>query len=169
MDEDYDIYSYLARGIVEGNLILRLVKEKVLYELIELSSINLTNQGTNNIDRYKLQVIDESGKRLFNDDNSPMICYEDRDNLLTDYVVKIINNKKVFKKNIDYLKFVQFPKTIKVPIDKDTTKLLKIEAGKWIDITNLDNLKIYSDEKFHKLFSFADEDVKIFQRVEIRN
>ena len=169
MDEDYDIYSYLARGIVEGNLILRLVKEKVLYELIELSSINLTNQGVNNIDRYKLQVIDESGKRLFNDDNSPMICYEDRDNLLNDYVVKIINNKKVFKKNIDYLKFVQFPKTIKVPIDKDTTKLLKIEAGKWIDITNLDNLKIYSDEKFHKLFNFADEDVKIFQRVEIRN
>ena len=165
MDEDYDIYSYLARGIVEGNLILRLVKEKVGYELIELSSINLTNQGANNIDRYKLQVIDESGKRLFNDDNSPMICYEDRDNLLNQYSIKFINNKKVFKRKVGYFKFVQIPKTIKVPIDKDTTKLLKIDAGKWIDITNLDNLKIYSDEKFNKLFSFADEDVKIFQRV----
>lgn len=165
MDEDYDIYSYLARGIVEGNLILRLVKEKVGYELIELSSINLTNQGTNNIDRYKLQVIDESGKRLFNDDNSPMVCYEDRDNLLNQYSIKFINNKKVFKRKVAYFKFIQIPKTIKVPIDKDTTKLLKIDAGKWIDITNLDNLKIYSDEKFNKLFSFADEDVKIFQRV----
>ena len=165
MDEDYDIYSYLARGIVEGNLILRLVKEKVGYELIELSSINLTNQGANNIDRYKLQVIDESGKRLFNDDNSPMVCYEDRDNLLNQYSIKFINNKKVFKRKVGYFKFVQIPKTIKVPIDKDTTKLLKIDTGKWIDITNLDNLKIYSDEKFNKLFSFADEDVKIFQRV----
>ncbi len=165
MELDYDIYSYLARGIAEGILILRLVKEKVTYEIIELNTINLNNTKTNNIDRYKLQVVDSNGKKVYNEDGSPMVYYEDREALLNDYVIKTYNNKKILRKRQKFLMVVQIPQNIKVPIDNNTSKLSIIEAGKWIDITNLDDLKIYSDKRINDIFEFADEDIKIIKRV----
>ena len=56
------------------------------------------------------------------------------------------------------------PNNIKVPIDKSTKKLSILEAGKWIDITNVDNLKIYSENRFNQIFEFIDKDAKIIKR-----
>ena len=59
---------------------------------------------------------------------------------------------------------INVPKSVKVPIDKDGTRLYTIEKGKWIDITNVDNIKFYSNERFNLMFEEEKEDSKRLRR-----
>lgn len=161
MAEDYDIYSYLAVGLAKGDLTLVRVREKVFYEIADIDLINLN--GTKNDIRYKLYVLGENLKKILNEDGSPIVLYENIESLNNDYI-KVTNRKYLFKKKQDILMVLRLPQTIKVPIDKDTKKLSIIEAGKWIDITNVNNLKIYSEQRFNQMFEFIDVDAKIIRR-----
>ncbi len=161
MAEDYDIYSYLAVGLAKGDLTLMRVREKVFYEIVDIDLINLN--GTKSDVRYKLYVLGENYRKFVNEDGSPIVFYENIESLNNDYI-KVTNRKYLFKKKKNILMVLQLPKTIKVPIDKNTKKLSIIDAGKWIDITDVDNLKIYSEQKFNQMFEFIDEDAKIIRR-----
>lgn len=161
MDEDYDIYSYLAIELAKGNLKIKRVREKVFYEIVDIDMINLNNDKNDII--YKLHILGENYKNLMNEDGSPIVLHENIESLNKDYV-KVTNRRYLFKKKQDILMVLQLPQTIKVPIDKSTKKLSILEAGKWIDITNVDNLKIYSENRFNQIFEFIDKDAKIIKR-----
>ena len=165
MDENYDINSYLASGLGKGFLTLKLVREKVKYEIIGIDSINFNNEK-DDIFRYKLCIIGENNKKITNEKGHPIIIYENTESLRNNYM-KVPNKKKVLKKKQEYSMVVQIPHTIKVPLDTNTIKLTIIEAGKWIDITNPKNLKIYSDKKFNDIFEFTD-DIKKKERMSIK-
>lgn len=154
MDIDYDIYSYLAYELCNGNLELKLASEKVTYEIVDIDLIDL-NIDNNPIIRYKLNIIGENGKRLLNEDGKIINIYENMESLNNNYI-KISNKKNILRKknNDNYL--IQIPKTIKLPTDKGTSKLSIFEAGKWIDITDLDNLKMYSDKRCIEMFEFKN-------------
>lgn len=165
MDENYDINSYLASGLGKGFLTLKLVREKVKYEIIGIDSINFNNEK-DDIFRYKLCIIGENNKKITNEKGHPIIIYENTESLRNNYM-KVPNKKNVLKKKQEYSMVVQIPHTIKVPLDTNTIKLTIIEAGKWIDITNPKNLKIYSDKKFNDIFEFTD-DIKKKERMSIK-
>ena len=165
MELDYDIYSYLARGIGNGTLELQLVREKVTYEIIDIDTINLNDKNNDSI-RYKLKLLDENGKQILNEDGNPIIYYETAESLKKNYI-KIAGKKNNLKKIQECIIAVNVPKDIKVPLDKLTSKLYTIEKGKWIDITNLEELKFYSDKKFNILFDRIEEESKKMKRVSI--
>lgn len=164
MELDYDIYSYLARGIVSGTLIPINVKEKVFYEIICDYSINSNKINSDSFIRCKLQVIDKFGKKLYNEDGKPMILYEDLESLNSEYM-KVLGKKNIFKKKICEFIFVQVPESVKVPLDVNTNRFITLEKDKWIDITNIQKLKFYSDKKVKVLFDVLNEDIKTLKRM----
>ena len=164
MELDYDIYSYLARGIVNGTLIPINVKEKVFYEIICDYSINLNHTNADSFIRCKLQIIDKFGKKIYNEDGKPMILYEDIESLNREYM-KVLGKRNVFKKKVSEFIFVQVPESVKVPLNINTNKFITLEKDKWIDITNIQKLKFYSDKKVKVLFDVFDEDIKTLKRV----
>lgn len=159
MDLDYDIYSYLAKGLGSGILEPQLFTEKVFYEIIDYDSIVLNKKKLDNFIRIKLQVIDKFGKKICNEDGSPFVLYEDKETLNRDYI-KVLDRRNILKKkNFEYI-FVQVPCSVKVPLNIKTNKFIKLEKNKWIDITNIPKLKFYSNNKVKLLFEVMDDNVK---------
>ena len=95
MDENYDINSYLASGLGKGFLTLKLVREKVKYEIIGIDSINFNNEK-DDIFRYKLCIIGENNKKITNEKGHPIIIYENTESLRNNYM-KVPNKKKSTK------------------------------------------------------------------------
>lgn len=155
MDLDYDIYSYLSNGICRGSLNLLLATEKVYYEIVDIDLIDLNVDK--NIIRYKLNIIGANGKKLLNDDGSILTIYEDMKSLDDNYL-KLSGKKNLLVKKEQDVCLVRVPKTVKLPNDKCTSKLSIFEAGKWIDVTNLDNLKLYSNKRCCEMFEFVNEE-----------
>jgi len=149
MELDYDIYSYLSNGICRGSLDLKLAYDKVIYEIVDIDLIDLNKDK--NIIRYKLNIIGDNGKKILNDDGTILTIYEDMKSLDDNYL-KLPGKKNLLKKKQKDICLVQIPKTVKLPTDKNTSKLTVFEAGKWIDVTDLDNLKMYSDKRCHEIF-----------------
>lgn len=164
MELDYDIYSYLARGIGNGTLVPLIAHEKVSYEILDVDSINLNKNNNDSFIRYKLQVIDKYGKRKYNEDGKLMILYEDIESLNREYI-KVIDRKNTFKKKISEFILVQVPESVKVPLNINTNKFITLEKDKWIDITNIQKLKFYSDKKVKLLFDVVDTNVKTLKRM----
>lgn len=162
MDLDYDIYSYIVSGIGDGSLVPQVVQEKVFYQVDEIDSINLNDNSFDNI-RYKLYLVDNDGKKVYNDDGEVITYYETIRSLNRNYD-KVLGKKNIFKRKEEYFIVINVPKSVKVPIDKDGLRMYKIEKGKWIDITNVNNIKFYSNERFNLMFDIADEDSKIKKR-----
>ena len=162
MDLDYDIYSYIVSGIGDGTLVPQVVQEKVFYQVDEIDSINLNDNNSDNI-RYKLYLVDNDGKKVYNDDGEVITYYETIRSLNRNYD-KVLGKKNIFKRKEEYFIVINVPKSVKVPIDKDGLRMYKIEKGKWIDITNVNNIKFYSNEKFNLMFDIVDEDSKIKKR-----
>ena len=162
MDLDYDIYSYIVSGIGDGSLVPQVVQEKVFYQVDEIDSINLNDNNSDNI-RYKLYLVDNDGKKVYNDDGEVITYYETIRSLNRNYD-KVLGKKNIFKRKEEYFIVINVPKSVKVPIDKDGLRMYKIEKGKWIDITNVNNIKFYSNEKFNLMFDIVDEDSKIKKR-----
>ena len=162
MDLDYDIYSYIVSGISDGTLVPQVVKEKVFYQVDEIDSINLNDNSSDNI-RYKLYLVNYNGKKVVTDDGEVVTIYESIRALSRNYD-RVICKKNIFKRKEDYFIVINVPKSVKVPIDKDGTRLYTIEKGKWIDITNVDNIKFYSNERFNLMFEEEKEDSKRLRR-----
>lgn len=162
MDLDYDIYSYIVSGIGDGTLVPQVVQEKVFYQVDEIDSINLNDNNSDNI-RYKLYLVDNDGKKVYNDDGEVITYYETIRSLNRNYD-KVLGKKNIFKRKEEYFIVINVPKSVKVPIDKDGLRMYKIEKGKWIDITNVNNIKFYSNERFNLMFDIVDEDSKIKKR-----
>lgn len=159
MDLDYDIYSYLAKGLGSGLLEPHIFSEKVFYEIVDYDSINLNEKKLDNLIRVKLQVIDKYGKKIYNEDGSPLFMYEDKETLNSEYV-KALDRRNMLKKKASKFIFVQVPYSIKVPLNIKTNKFIKLEKNKWIDITNISKLKFYSNNKVKLLFEMIDDNVK---------
>ena len=125
----------------------------------------MNNKSFDSFTRYQLQLLDKNGKRIYRLDGNPVIYYETDDSLKQKYI-KVIGKKNIFKKRqSDYIVF-RVPKTVKLPLDKDTNKLITLEEGKWIDITDINNLKFYSDNEFNMIFEVVEEkNKKILERV----
>lgn len=155
MDIDYDIYSYLTYGLFNGILDLRLAREKVTYEIIDIDLIDL-NSENNPIIRYKLNIINENGKKLLDEFGKVITIFENMKSLDNDYIK--LDKKNILKKKQQNIYLVQIPKTVKIPADKDTSKMSIFDAGKWIDVTHLDNLKMYSDKRCNEMFEFIDNE-----------
>lgn len=162
MDLDYDIYSYIVSGISDGTLVPQVVKEKVFYQVDEIDSINLNDNSSDNI-RYKLYLVNYNGKKVVTDDGEVVTIYESIRALSRNYD-RVIGKKNIFKRKEDYFIVINVPKSVKVPIDKNGTRLYTIEKGKWIDITNVDNIKFYSNERFNLMFEEEKEDSKRLRR-----
>lgn len=163
MKLDYDIYSYIVQGVVNGTLKFQLVREKVIYELSDIDQINL-NEKSNDSIRFKLLLCDMNNRKIFDEDNHLVFCYESLDSLKENYI-KIDGKKNTLKKRQENFVLVQIPETIKVPLDEKTSRLSTIEQGKWIDITDVNNLKFYTDKRFKLLFEVVDDNLKSLKRM----
>lgn len=158
MSLDYDIYSYLARGLGSGYLKLEIVREKIKYQLIKMEEIDLMGKYADNYFRCTLQILDRTGKKIFDKDNKPIVKYVDESVLEEDY--EQIDNK-IYKSKKNELIVVQVPEAIKVPSNFRLNKNIFIRKGTWIDITNVDHLKFYSNKEFKLRFEVLEEDIKI--------
>lgn len=146
MKVDYDIYSYIVEGLKKGILIPQMVIDKNTYEIIGKKTIRISDNHKDNCVKYKLQLIGKNGKKVLNPDGSYNIRYEDEENLINNYVR--ISGKKNFKKKINNCFMIQAPETVKVPLNVYASKLITLKKGMWIDITDVKNLKFYSDKTF---------------------
>ena len=152
MEVDYDIYSYIDKGIGKGDLVPKVVSEKVTYEVVGFEKIALDDvNGGTSCTRFKLQLISKNGRRLVEKNGQPVIKYVN-DSIIKENFVPIDGNFKRFKRKINKLILVQVPQTIKVPMDVYSSKNFLIQKGRWIDITDINNLKFCSNKEFNLLY-----------------
>lgn len=153
MELDYDIYSYIAKGIGKGDLVPKVVSEKVTYEVVGLEKINFNeiNDDNSYCTRFKLQLISKNGRRLVEKNGNPIVKYVN-DSVIKDNFEPIDGNYKRLKRKINKLILIQVPHTVKVPMDVYSSKNFLIQKGRWIDITDINNLKFCSNKEFNILY-----------------
>lgn len=151
MELDYDIYSYIAKGIGKGDLVPKVVSEKVTYEIVGFEKIDFDKSKNESCTRFKLRLISKNGKRLVEHNGKPIFKYVS-DNFIKENFIPINGDYKHLKRKNNQLILIQVPQTIKVPMDVYSRKNFLIEKGRWIDITDINNLKFCSNREFNMLY-----------------
>ena len=100
---------------------------------------------------YVELLISKNGKRLVEHNGKPIFKYVS-DNFIKENFVPVDGDYKHLKRKNNQLILIQVPQTIKVPMDVYSRKNFLIEKGRWIDITDINNLKFCSNREFNMLY-----------------
>ena len=159
MEFDYDIYSYIVKGIGDGSLVPVIATYKVFYEIVSKEDRVIYDEYDEGFSLYKLQLIDKNGKKIYDLNNKPILKYVDDVALKNDFVFISSDRRKLKMKNNNLI-LIEVPETIKVPLDIYSNKNSLIKKGTWIDITNVLELKFYSSHEASLLFDIMVDDIK---------
>ena len=156
MEVDYDIYSYLAKGLGNGFLQALIAVEKVKYRLVKLQYINI-DKAEDDCVQFVFQLCDEKNKIILDNEGKEIIRHISEETV-KNYFKKVSRN--IYVKIQSEVIVVKVPETIKIPRSIFSNKNDIIKEGTWIDITKISDLKYYTEGQFKLHFKVQETDEK---------
>ena len=148
-----DIYSYIARELAQGNLKQVIAREKVRYEFDHTEVIDMSEKGGKNYTEYVFRLLDDGGKPLLQEHQSVYKSI-DKEIIRTNY--NYIGDRMYQKKDQLFVQILDNIFVSGLPSEKQTF----LSMGTWVNITNVDNLEYYSDDRFKMMYDVINDVVK---------